>query len=305
MKKPSSAIALLICIFCCAAVTHAQKPEYGEASYYDDSFHGGETAYGVKYDKNKMTCAHKIHPFGSRLRVTRLDNKRSVDVTVIDKGPYLKGRVVDLSRRAAQRLGMIDERVVDVKVELLETPGTSVALRNETPDEPVSREDRPSSYDDPLRTQRTPTTNENRTEERPESTTTTASNTREEETAKGAAKPAAKKQSTAKARLVGKDYAAYDLYQIQLMRPAKKGFGVQVASLVTYEYVLRQVADLQARGFDDILISVEKGSGDKDPVYKVIIGNFDSKASAENYKRDLKRRYRLDGFVVDLGAVQY
>jgi len=304
MKKPLNAFALLIFVLCCAAATHAQKPEYGEASYYDDSFHGGETAYGVKYDKNKMTCAHKIHPFGSRLRVTRLDNKRSVEVTVIDKGPYLKGRVVDLSRRAAERLGMIDDRVVDVKVELLETPSTSVALRDQTPEKPVSREDRPSSYDDPLRTRRTSDANENRTEEQRE---TTASNTarQEEETPKGSAKPAAKKQSAAKARLVGKDYAAYDLYKIQLMRPAKKGFGVQVASLVTYEYVLRQVADLQARGFDDILISVEKGSGDKDPVYKIIISNFDNKASAENYKRDLKRRYRIDGFVVDLGAVQY
>ena len=71
--------------------------EYGLASYYDDAFQGRKTAYGETYDKDKLTAAHKKHPKGTRLRITRLDNKQSVVVKVNDKGPYIKGRVVDLS----------------------------------------------------------------------------------------------------------------------------------------------------------------------------------------------------------------
>lgn len=306
MTKSWKGITLsLICILF-VTTAFAQQPEFGQASFYDDSFQGSETAYGVKYDKNKLTCAHKIHPYGTVLRVTRLDNKRSVDVTVIDKGPYLKGRVVDLSRQAAERLNMISDGVVDVKVEVVRSAGTSVALKDDKPKvttTPASSPERPSSYDDPLRTTTPPASTTTATKTQAEATkanpTTVATKVKETEKT-----TAPKKQAAAKARLVGKDYAAYDLYQIQLLRPAKKGFGVQVASLVTYEYVLRQVADLQAKSFDDILVSVEKGSGNN-PVYKIILGNFDSEKSAENYKKDLKRRYKIDGFVIDLGATQY
>lgn len=307
MKKPLRGTILLLISTLFVAASFAQQPEYGQASFYDDSFQGSETAYGVKYDKNKLTCAHKIHPYGTVLRVTRLDNKRSVDVTVIDKGPYLKGRVVDLSRRAAERLGMLDDGVVDVKVELIKRAGTSVALKDDQPKEepePISRADRPSSYDDPLRTTTPPPASETSNSAQNRTNSTVATPAKTEETSKGSSTTPAKQQAAPQARLVGKDYAAYDLYQIQLMRPAKKGFGVQVASLVTYEYVLRQVADLQAKSFDEILVSVEKGEGNA-PIYKIILGNFENEASANNYKKDLKRRYKIDGFVVDLSAVQY
>ena len=89
--------------------------EYGLASYYDDSFQGRKTAYGDTYDKNKFTAAHKKHPKGTKLKVTRLDSKKSVEVTVNDKGPYIKGRVVDLSRVAAERLGLIQDGIAEVK----------------------------------------------------------------------------------------------------------------------------------------------------------------------------------------------
>lgn len=310
MKKPLKGIVLMFISSLFVATSFAQQAEYGQASYYDDSFHGSETAYGDKYDKNKLTCAHKIHPYGSVLRVTRLDNKRAVDVTVTDKGPYLKGRVVDLSRRAAERLGMIDDGVVDVKIEVISRGGATAALKDNTPkpaEKPVSDPTRPSSYDDPLRTTTPATTAANRSTARDNNTTkteesTNIANAKKTETSKGS--DATNKQNALKARLVGKDYAAYDLYQIQLIRPAKKGFGVQVASLVTYEYVLRQVADLQAKSFSEILVSVEKGSNNA-PVYKIILGNFDSENSANNYKKDLKRKYKIDGFVIDLSTVQY
>lgn len=299
MKKISKPLWLLA-LSLCLGTAYAQEPQYGQASYYDDSFHGSETAYGVKYDKNELTAAHKIHPFGTILKVTRLDNKRSVNVKVTDKGPYLKGRVIDLSRRAAEALGMINDGVVEVKVEVVQSarPATSVAETEPKPSpKPPALEPAPASYDNttpppPARPTATPA------KEAKKATATAA-----KETPKTTTKTNTPNQE-ASAKLVGKDYAPYDLYQIKLLRPAKKGYGVQVASFATYENVLRQVADLQAKSFDNILVSVEKGKNNK-PMYKIIIGNFANEAQASNYRNDLKRKYKINGFVVDLSATQY
>ena len=79
----------------CLSVSYAV--EYGMTSMFSDNFHGKKTASGELYDVNKMTAAHKSLPFGSRIRITRLDNKQSVIVRVNDRGPYTKGRVVERS----------------------------------------------------------------------------------------------------------------------------------------------------------------------------------------------------------------
>ena len=84
----------------------AMAQEFGMASYYADQYHGKKTASGELYDKDEMTCAHKSLLFGSVIRVTRLDNSKSVEVRVNDRGPYIKGRIVDLSGAAADALGI-------------------------------------------------------------------------------------------------------------------------------------------------------------------------------------------------------
>jgi rare lipoprotein A len=89
----------------------------GLASYYGNEFHGRRTASGARYDAHALTCAHPSAPFGTRLRVTDLETGRSVDVTVNDRGPYAKGRVVDLSLAAARKIGMVDRGLVRVRVE--------------------------------------------------------------------------------------------------------------------------------------------------------------------------------------------
>jgi rare lipoprotein A len=93
--------------------------ETGLASYYADRFHGRPTASGQPYDKAALSCAHRTAPFGARLRVTDLEGGRSVVVTVNDRGPHVAGRVVDLSRAAAERLGMLGRGLIRVRVERL------------------------------------------------------------------------------------------------------------------------------------------------------------------------------------------
>lgn len=96
------------------------RVQVGLASYYGPRHHGRRTASGARFDMHALTCAHRSAPFGSRLRVTALESGRSVVVTVTDRGPFGRGRVVDLSVAAARELGMMEEGVVKVRVEPVE-----------------------------------------------------------------------------------------------------------------------------------------------------------------------------------------
>ncbi|MBK8558238.1 MAG: septal ring lytic transglycosylase RlpA family protein [Lewinellaceae bacterium] len=109
---------LMLAFFAITAIyAQGNAEEIGKAAYYADKFDGRLTASGKPYDKNAMTCAHKTHPFGTQLRVTRLDDNQSVVVTVTDRGPYNDGFIIDLSRKAAEAIDMIRMGVVRVKVE--------------------------------------------------------------------------------------------------------------------------------------------------------------------------------------------
>lgn len=96
--------------------------EIGKASYYGGKFHGRRTASGERYDQNALTAAHKTLPFGTIVRVTAEWNQKSVDVRIIDRGPYTKGRVIDLSTAAAAELGMLSKGVGNVTLEVLAWP---------------------------------------------------------------------------------------------------------------------------------------------------------------------------------------
>jgi rare lipoprotein A len=94
-------------------------PMTGVASYYGREFNHRRTANGERYLPTELTAAHRWLPFGTRLRVTNLDNGRRVVVRVNDRGPYAKGRVLDLSRAAAGRLGILDRGLAHVRLEVL------------------------------------------------------------------------------------------------------------------------------------------------------------------------------------------
>lgn len=96
--------------------------EEGLASFYARSLDGRRTASGVPYDGRGLTCAHPTHAFGTVLRVTDVATGRSVDVKVIDRGPYARGRVVDLSWAAARALGILERGLARVVIEVVRPP---------------------------------------------------------------------------------------------------------------------------------------------------------------------------------------
>lgn len=97
--------------------------ERGLASFYNDKFHGSTTAYGEKYNKNVLTAAHKKWPKGTIVKVTRVDNNKSVIVRINDKGPFRKGHVIDLSKKAAEAVDLIEDGIASVKIEIVQTAG--------------------------------------------------------------------------------------------------------------------------------------------------------------------------------------
>lgn len=124
IKSSTSSIRFIIALLflvCAAGVANAQTIEksVGYASFYHDKFVGRKTASGQIYRHEKMTCAHRTLPFGTQLKVTNLVNKKSVIVTVNDRGPFVSDRIVDLSKSAAQKLDFIKLGEVKVKIALV------------------------------------------------------------------------------------------------------------------------------------------------------------------------------------------
>lgn len=100
-----------------AGETGGTYREDGEASYYGARHHGKRTASGERFDQNALTAAHRTLPFGTRVKVTNLNNDRSVVVRINDRGPHVRGRLIDLSRRAAEALDMLRSGVAPVRVQ--------------------------------------------------------------------------------------------------------------------------------------------------------------------------------------------
>lgn len=92
----------------------------GIASYYAEDFHGRKTANGEVFDMNALTAAHRKLPFNSKVRVTNIDNGRTVEVRINDRGPFKNNRVIDLSLRAALEIGLISTGTGPVRIEILE-----------------------------------------------------------------------------------------------------------------------------------------------------------------------------------------
>ena len=89
----------------------------GVASYYANKYHGRKTSSGERYNMHALTAAHRTLPFGSKVKVTNLENQRSVVVRINDRGPFVRGRIIDVSLEAARQLQMVSAGLARVKVE--------------------------------------------------------------------------------------------------------------------------------------------------------------------------------------------
>ncbi|UVM37951.1 septal ring lytic transglycosylase RlpA family protein [Pseudomonas sp. B21-017] len=123
MKHLLSACALLSLLAGCASTDTIDPHGYdktGLASYYGAKHHGKRTASGERFNQHGLTAAHRQLPFGTRVKITNLNNDRSCVVRINDRGPYSRGRLIDVSREAADQLGMLRSGTAKVRVQALD-----------------------------------------------------------------------------------------------------------------------------------------------------------------------------------------
>ncbi|MDP6804747.1 MAG: septal ring lytic transglycosylase RlpA family protein [Rhodospirillales bacterium] len=123
--------------------------ETGIASWYGSKFHGRDTANGERFDMNTLSAAHKTLPMPSFVRVTNLENGRSLNLRVNDRGPFVRGRVIDVSRRAAQLLGFENRGTARVRVQILARESQAIAMQ-------IKGEQMLASIGTPITTEPTP-----------------------------------------------------------------------------------------------------------------------------------------------------
>lgn len=105
-----------------ASIVYGQTEQFGKASYYADRFEGRKTASGELHCQDSLTAAHPHLPFGTKVKVTNLEDDQVVIVKINDRGPNVPGRIIDLSRKAMELINGIYQGVIDVKVEVLADP---------------------------------------------------------------------------------------------------------------------------------------------------------------------------------------
>lgn len=259
----------------------AAQVESGLAACYSDQFQGRATASGEKYDKEKLTAAHRDLPFGTLLRITRTDTKKSVVVRVNDRGPFTKGRIVDLSRKAGNDLGIKNDEKVQVEVKLeknnpaatttvVTPPSTTIVTNGAEATPPVDDKPKVASMKD-LKG-KTPTTDN------------------------------PKPSSTSPVHVSVPPKEEGDLYKIQVLKVEDKGFGVQIGNFSSYENMMKQANSLQDGYFKNLLMKEAEGKkGEK--AYKLLLGPFPNKATADSYQDNLKKKHKISGFVVDLSKL--
>ncbi len=267
-----------------------QEVETGIALYYGDYLHGQSTALGEIYNKLELTCSHPYQPKGTLLKVTRLDNGKSVTVRVNDRGSFEKDVIIQLSWAAADLLDMIKIGKTNVTVE-------KTGYSNLNPVNP-SREKYLSqnifSYDAPSH------------KETPTPKTGNLDNYYNDYYKSSYNYGKVDYSTTNNNQQLSP--ALYDRFTPKTPYPAEKntittiapnsGYGIQVGSYGVYDNADRQAENLRTSGLSNVYIKEGYSSGKT--LYKVIIATFSSRQDAQDYLARLRSSTIADGIVIDL-----
>jgi rare lipoprotein A len=200
----------------------------GKASFYADKFEGAPTASGEKYKHSKLTAAHKTLPFGTKIRVTNLANNESVEVIVNDRGPYVEGRVVDVSKSAAEKLGFVNQGLAEVRVEVIDAGDGKTSDPERTIDHVMVEED--------------------------------------------------------------------EFYDFEIERLKPNGFGIQIGTYQELVNLMRLADNLKNSYQKKVTVQVKVLNGIK--YYGLILGQFPSRAKAEQFRDELIKKFP-DAFIVE------
>ena len=291
------------------------KGEVGYAVYYADYLDGRKTSNGEIYRKNQYTCAHKVHPFGTLLRVTRLDNGKSVRVRVNDRGPFGEGLAVDLSRIAASDIGLLRDGKTRVSVEVAgfsqynpkpaaNTRELASSYRRSEGYSPNPYSNRsqqqpanpgPASYGNDVFTAKSGNTSYPNIYR---SQSVTDSRNRNSRNTGGYATDLSRRGS------VDNTPTSYDSDGITFgssprNNPSVSGIAIQLGAFTNASNATRQLNSIRNQGLNDAYI-VQRRSGNK-TFNKIVVGPFNNRSDAQIYLQNtVRNRFRLDGYIIGL-----
>lgn len=285
----------LVCLFFLAGDLQAQ--ETGLANMFSNEFHGSFTASDEAYDKALLTAAHKSYEFGTILNVTNLENGKKVKVRIIDRGPFIAGYVVTLSAKAAEAIGISNDKSrVTISVSRNQHLGgepdnvviTNIETGEIAPKKVITPVPSPQKVVAPA-----PKQQETVVYREPIQKVVMAE---PEFTSKGA---------EGYEMLNNRNYSEYDLYSIQVRKPKKAGYGLQIGTFSSYENALKEIARMQGFGFTNVLMSAEKGKTAKTKAYKIILGPFYNKQSLDAFNAKSLKSKGIKSFTIDLSTIVY
>lgn len=269
-------ILLSLLVLGCVNVVEAQVV-VGEATYYADKFQGRQTASGETFDQSKLTAAHKTLPFGTYVQVTNLSNGRSVEVRINDRMPKSNPRLIDLSRAAATQIDMIRAGRAQVRMVVLGEGGGSLPPNNSGTQEGL----------EPIDISDLPVTDQNGFEVPADQGNggSTGSNT-----------------GGSAGNISAEEANRYTpaLFFMGASKTFPEGYGVQVAAFNSFYRLLEGLDEIYAKGENRTL--VHSGMKDGKPIFRILIGPFETKADADKVRKELKKQ-RIDGWVVSLAQL--
>jgi rare lipoprotein A len=270
---------LLLILICMSFLANAQS-NTGAASFIGDKFHNMKMASGETYDKTTLVAAHRSFPYGTQVKVTNSNNGQAVIVAIKDRGPFMTGEIIGLSRAAGEQIGMIYDKNASVRIEIVGAGGTTIATTKSVVEEEVAK---PRAA-----------TTENSAKggnDTPKEYNTTTTKSKVETAPKSTWKPTKKSTAT----------ISTGVFKADILNQPKTGYGVQIGVFSDLNGVVDKITQLKAIGFTDVYFTIDTNAGKT--THKVIIGNYPNQDQATAYKKALRSKYKLDGFVVDFSEL--
>jgi rare lipoprotein A len=261
----------------------------GMASYYGDKFHGRPTASGERFDKNAKTAAHRTLPFGTMLEVTNLRNSKQVVVRVNDRGPFKRGRIIDLSKQAAYEIGLHKSGTGPVRIRVVGKQGQispeAEPVGGRQPTASKGQAGKSGKADKP----------DKAAKEQAMAYEKTAKDQKRKASAKAeeagdADRPRSKGAGPTRERFQGKGTYTYKGQALQ-----KSGFCVQVGAFGVLQNAVEMARRVRSAGYHKVYIQTRPNDPNKTP-YKVVVGEYESRPVARQNREELKKR-GIEGFV--------
>ncbi|MCB0650023.1 MAG: septal ring lytic transglycosylase RlpA family protein [Saprospiraceae bacterium] len=271
-------------------LTAQSNYETGYAIYYADYLNGRQTASGEVFSQQELTCAHKTHPFGTLLKVTRQDNDMSVIVRVNDRGTFCEGCVVDISRIAAERLDLIKAGKKMVNVQVVGFSRTNPKVLSTWSD--VTGRD-PVSYDNaPRKIIATP---RDKLVAKGETSPANTQVTPQPRQAQQVPKESPRTYSAPPA--VNNVATTQETEAVKYLPLGQTGYFIQLGAYTLESNAQRTLVDLQRKGMKYLYL--QKGSTrPNESVTRMFLGPFKTQYEANNYLRDTCPKFGVTGIVV-------